>query len=87
MKLHRSSVREVVLKHGERAAGLVDLEDRGGRLRLREATRLPGWETVVDSGDRRQHGAHGELERDPAGGVSPGGRPNGPGGPSGGRRG
>ena len=28
VELHRSSVREVVLKHGERAAGLVDLEDR-----------------------------------------------------------
>ena len=28
VELHRSSIREVVLKHGERAAGLVDLEDR-----------------------------------------------------------
>ena len=74
--LHRSSIREVTLKHAERAAGFVERE---------------GWEAIDGYQNQWgfRHGEPwlivetdgsmvrtGELELDPAGGVSPGrGRP------------
>ena len=75
VELHRSSVREVVLKHGERAAGLVDLEDReavSGYEKQRGYRVGKPWLIVETDGSMVRTG---ELERDPAGGVSPGGRP------------
>ena len=75
VELHRSSIREVVLKHGERAAGLVDLEDReavSGYEKQRGYRVGKPWLIVETDGSMVRTG---ELERDPAGGVSPGGRP------------
>ena len=75
VELHRSSIREVVLKHAERAAGLVDREDRetiASYERQRRCRPGPPWLIVQTDGSMVRTG---ELARDPAGGVSPGGRP------------
>ena len=67
VELHRSSVREVVLKHGERAAGLVDLEDReavSGYEKQRGYRVGKPWLIVETDGSMVRTG---ELERDPAG--------------------
>ena len=75
VELHRSSIREVVLKHAERAAGLVDREDRetiASYERQRSCRLGPPWLIVQTDGSMVRTG---ELARDPAGGVSPGGRP------------
>ena len=74
--LHRSSIREVVLKQAERAAGLVDREDRetiAGCEKQRSCRPGPPWLIVETDGSMVRTG---ELARDPAGGASPGGRPD-----------
>ena len=74
MELHPSSVREVVLKHGQRAAGVVEGEEREAVASYEKQQSLrtgePGLVVETDGSMVRT----GELEADPAGGVSPGRR-------------
>ena len=75
VELHRSSIREVVLKHAERAAALVDRENQEAIDDYEEQRSFrPGepWLIVETDGSMVRTG---ELERDPAEGVSLGGRP------------
>ena len=72
VELHRSSIREVVLKHAERAAGLVDRETIASYERQRSCRLGPPWLIVQTDGSMVRTG---ELAQDPAEGVSPGGRP------------
>ena len=85
VQLHRSSVREVVLKQAQRAGGFVEREEREA-IASYEGQRShrpgPSWLIVESDGSMVRTG---KLEPGPAGGVSPGGTPNGSGGPSGGR--
>ena len=73
--LHRSSIREVVLKQAERAAELADREDQEAVASYaKQRSRRFGepWLIVESDGSMVRTG---ELERDPAGGASLGGRP------------
>ncbi len=72
VELHRSSIREVVLKQAERAAGLVDRETIASYEKQRSCRPGPPWLIVETDGSMVRTG---ELARDPAGGASPGGRP------------
>ena len=87
VELHRSSIREVVLKQAERAAGFVDWEEReavasyGGQQGLRAGE---PWLIVESDGSMVRTG---ELEPDPAGGGPCGAAPSGLGRPGGGKRG
>ena len=69
--LHRSSIREVTLKHAARAAGLVEREEREAIASYQDQ---PGFRqgkprlVVETDGSMVRTGA---LELDPAGGVSP----------------
>ena len=67
VELHRSSIREVVLKQAQRASGFVDREDQEA-IAGYEKQRL-----IVETDGSMVR--TGELERDPAGGVSLGGLP------------
>ena len=72
IELHRSSIREVVLKHAQRASGFVDREAIAGYEKQRSHRLGQPWLIVETDGSMVRTG---ELERDPAGGVSVGGRP------------
>ncbi len=75
VELHHSSVREVVLKHAERAAEFVEGEDRETVADYeKQSSFRPGkpWLIVESDGSMVRTG---ELERDLAEGVSPAGRP------------
>ena len=75
VELHRSSIREVVLKHGKRAAGFVCREEQEAIASYeKQRSHRPGqsWLIVETDGSMVRTG---ELERDPAGGMSLGGRP------------
>ena len=75
IELHRSSVREVVLKQARRAAAFVEREEQEAITDYQEqAGHREGepWLVVESDGSMVRTG---ELERDPAGGRSPGGRP------------
>ena len=75
VELHRSSIREVVLQQAGRAAGLVEGEDReaAASYEAQRSYRLgKPWLIVETDGSMVRTG---ELELDPAGGTSPGGRP------------
>ena len=85
VRLHRSSVREVVLQQAERAGGFVEREEREAIASYQgQRSYRPGppWLIVETDGSMVRTG---KLEPGPAGGVSLGGVPNGSGGPSGGR--
>ena len=72
--MHRSSIREVVLKHAERAAGFVDREDRETIASYeKQRSYRPGqpWLIVETDGSMVRTG---ELAPNPAGGGSLGGR-------------
>ena len=75
VRLHRSSVREEVLKQAERAGGFVAREE-GEAIASYEGQRShrpgPPWLIVETDGSMVRTG---KLEPDPAGGVSVGGRP------------
>ena len=73
--MHRSSIREVVLKQAQRASGFVDREDQEaivGYEKQRSHRLGQPWLIVETDGSMVRTG---ELERGPAGGVSLGGRP------------
>ena len=75
VELHRSSVRQVVRKQAERAAGFVGREDREAIDDCeRQRGFRPGepWLIVQSDGSMVRTG---ELEEDPEAGVSPQGRP------------
>ena len=75
VELHRSSIREVVLKQAQRASGFVDREDQeaiAGYEKQRSHRLGQPWLIVETDGSMVRTG---ELERDPAGVVSLGGRP------------
>ena len=77
VELHRSSIREVVLQQAGRAAELVEGENREAAASYEEqrSYRLgKPWLIVETDGSMVRTG---ELELDPAGGTSPGGRPKG----------
>ena len=74
VELHRSSIREVVLKHAERAAEFVDREDCetiASYEKQRNCRLGQPWLVVQTDGSMVRTG---ELARDPAGGASLGGR-------------
>ena len=74
VELHRSSIREVVLKHAQRAVEFVDREDREtivGYEKQRNRRHGQPWLIVETDGSMVRTG---ELARDPAGGASLGGR-------------
>ena len=75
VQLHRSSVREVVLKQAQRAGGFVEREEREA-IASYEGQRShrpgPSWLIVESDGSMVRTG---KLEPGPAGGVSPGGHP------------
>ena len=75
VELHRSSIREVVLKHGKRAAGFGCREEQEAIASYeKQRSHRPGqsWLMVETDGSMV---CPGELERDPAGGMSLGGCP------------
>ena len=75
VELHRSSIREAVLPQAERAAGLVEEEEREAVSGYeKQRSRLLGkpWLIVETDGSMVRTG---KLEPDPARGMSPGGRP------------
>ena len=75
VELHRSSIREVVLKHGKRAAGFVCREEQEAIASYeKQRSHRPGQSWLIVEIDGSMV-CPGELERDPAGGMSLGGRP------------
>ena len=75
VQLHRSSVREVVLKQAERAGGFVEREEREAIASYQgQRSYRPGqrWLIVETDGSMVRTG---KLEPSPAGGVTLGGRP------------
>ena len=75
VELHRSSIREVMLKQAEKAAGFVCREEQEAiaSYEKQRSHRLgQSWLIVETDGCMVRTG---ELERDPAGGMSLGGRP------------
>ena len=75
VELHRSSIRQVVRKQAERAAGFVEREDREAMDDYeRQRGFRPGEPRLIVQSDGSMVRT-GELEEDPEGGVSPQGRP------------